>query len=110
MDRDLLVRALRAALAVLEEAPADDDVSTEPYSVDRLPPGAASWRAVLEAGRRGDLEVTRIGRRAVVTREAWAAFVAAKQPRRTARPAVVSASGDARLRRLGLVRAERMIG
>jgi hypothetical protein len=110
MDRDLLVRALRAALDVLEQAPADSAVSAEPFDADHLPPGAASWRAVLEAGRRGEIEVTKIGRRAVVTREAWAAFVEAKKPKRTARPATVTASGDARLRRLGLVSGERMIG
>lgn len=63
------------------------------FDAEHLPPGAASWRAVLEAGRRGELEVTRIGRRAVVTQAAWSAYV----ERRSKRHKVEIAPGDAEL-------------
>lgn len=106
MRADLLCRALRAALEVLESAP-DDTVSSEPYDRDRLPPGAASWRAVLEAGRRGELEVTRIGRRAVVTREAWETYVARR--RRRGPVAVQDADRDT-LARMGVVLPMRAAG
>ncbi len=104
MRPDVLARALRAAADILEAA-AHEETTTPSVLFDRnhLPPGAASWRAVLEAGRRGDLEVTRVGRNAVVTGEAWRAFVEARRGRPTShRVELVDADARA-LEALGVV-------
>ena len=105
MRPDVLARALRAAADILEAA-AHEETTTPSVLFDRdhLPPGAASWRAVLEAGRRGDLEVTRVGRNAVVTGEAWRSFVEARRGRPTQPARVELVDADARaLEALGVV-------
>lgn len=80
-----------------------------PYDREHLPPGAASWRAVLDAGTRGELDVTRIGRRSIVTAEAWSAFIASKKTRRAGPVAIED--GDARaLEALGCVVPMRRTG
>lgn len=99
-------QAVAAALRMLADAidtPAAT-VAAGPYHSDLLPPGAQSWRAVLEAGRRGELQVTRLGRRAVVTAEAWAAFVTSRGERHQRTTAPTITSGDAAaFEQLGIV-------
>lgn len=69
-----------------------DDVATPPagetYHAERLPPGARSWRVVLDAHRSGELRASRVGRRLLVTGEDWAAYVASRKatPRRQRDP------------------------
>lgn len=72
------------------------------YSRDRLPPGAASWRAVLEAGRRGQLQIARVGRCSVVLREEWDRYVVARAERRPG-PVAVNDSDAAALKAMGVV-------
>jgi hypothetical protein len=72
------------------------------YSRDRLPPGAASWRAVLEAGRRGELEIVRVGRCAVIAREEWDRYVASRRRGRAGPVAVEDADARA-LASMGVV-------
>jgi hypothetical protein len=74
------------------------------YDRDHLPPGAQSWRAVLDAARRGDLEAVRVGRKAVVAADAWASYLEGRRGRPrapTARPELAAADADA-LAALGL--------
>lgn len=105
MRPDVLAKALRAAADILEAAAHEEQAPSALYDRDHLPPGAASWRAVLEAGRRGELEVTRLGRAAVVTAEAWRMFVEGRRGRPVAHhPRVELASADAAaLEALGVV-------
>lgn len=108
MSRTALAEVLRAQARVLL-ATADElelggratESAPAVFDVEHLPPGAASWRAVLEAGRRGELEVTRIGRRSIVTGEAWAAYVSSKKPRKSRLQ--IASSDVATLERMGVL-------
>ena len=101
-----LVEALADLLADRIAAKLGSTTTADYFDRDRLPPGAASWRAVLEAGRRGDLGVVRVGRKAVVSSAEWTRYLEARRCSRTspktARPELVDA--DRRdLEALGLV-------
>ena len=65
------------------------------------PPPHHSWRAVLEAGRRGDLEVTRQGRAVLVSVDAYNAWLASATPRKS-KPELVPANDADVLGRLGV--------
>jgi hypothetical protein len=108
VNQSAIAQALRAQAQVLEalakvlETPssASNDAI---YDSNRLPPGAQSWRAVLEAGRRGELKVTRVGRKSVVHSDAWLAYVESKNKSRRVGPAIVKTSDEERLAKMGIV-------
>jgi len=105
-----LAHALRAAAAALE-AEEQTAAPGDLYDAQRLPPGAASWRSVLDAGRRGELDVSHVGRRAVVTADAWRTFVDAKKTsRRTRVPMPVAQSDADVLAEMGVVVPLRKVG
>lgn len=94
------LRAQAAVLLALADS-LEGSTDQEVFDAKRPPPGAASWRAVLEAGRRGEVEVTRVGRGAVVTAAAWKAYVERRRGPRT-RPAIEGADESA-FAQLGIV-------
>lgn len=100
-----LVEALADLLADRIAAKLGATATPDFFDRDHLPPGAASWRAVLEAGRRGELVVTRVGRKAVVSAAAWSTYLEARRGRpraSTARPELAAADAAA-LAALGVV-------
>ena len=85
--------------------------SADHYDRHRLPPGAASWRAVLEAGRRGDLAVTRVGRASVLPAAEWTRYLEARRGRSSSSPKAQIADADvAALAELGVVVPMRAAG
>ncbi|MBK6515326.1 MAG: hypothetical protein IPG04_14670 [Polyangiaceae bacterium] len=113
MNAAELVEALADLLADRIAAKLGATATPDYFDRDHLPPGAASWRAVLEAGRRGDLEVTRVGRKAVVSSDAWTRYLEARRGRSScspkARPEIADADARA-LAELGVVVPMRAAG
>lgn len=105
MNAAELVEALADLLADRIAEKLGATATPDYFDRDRLPPGAASWRSVLEAGRRGDVAVVRVGRKAVVSAAEWTRYLEARRVGRTSRPARVElADADARaLEALGVV-------
>ncbi len=99
-----MIAVMEQGLAAVKLLAADLQPPTEPahYSLERVPPEAPSWRAVLEAGRRGELRVDRVGRRAVVAREDWDRYVASRRRGRSA-PVAVEDSDARALEAMGVV-------
>jgi hypothetical protein len=103
-DNKTLAQALRlqaSALVAMAEVLERPSSKTEEhiFDADKLPPGAQSWRQVLEAGRRGELELTPIGRRRVVTADAWAKYIESKRRG----PVAIKPSDESALAAMGVV-------
>ncbi len=82
---EALERGTALARALLEGETAPPPPASETYHAEHLPPGARSWRVVLDAHRRGELRASRVGRKLLVTGEDWAAYVTSRKA--TPRPA-----------------------
>lgn len=84
-----MVEAARlGALAALREAGlVGGGAGGAVYDRTHLPPGATSWRQVLDAHRAGRLVASRVGRAVVVTAEAWRAYLEKHPAKRAPRKA-----------------------
>jgi hypothetical protein len=99
-------QALSAARGLLAGGVAPPPAASEVYDADRLPPGAASWRAVCDAHRRGELRASKVGRKLVVTGEDWASYLASKKTSPRA-PRLRSVKAPLDVTRFGVVRGGR---
>jgi hypothetical protein len=77
---DAIVDRIAARLAARMSQPS---TTAEFYDSSSPPPGV-SWRRVLDLARRGAVPLTRVGRNARVSRDAWGAYVSGRE-----RPAAV---------------------